>query len=45
MRTELVQAFMLKNGECFDTIVLQDVQNRLAQMDDSNAALVMGLSL
>ena len=24
MRPELVQAFMLKNGECFDTVTLQD---------------------
>ena len=45
MRPELVQAFMLKNGECFDTVTLQDVQNKLSQLDDSKSALVMGLNL
>ena len=45
MRLELVQAFMLKNGECFDTVTLQDVQNKLSQLDDSKSALVMGLNL
>ena len=45
MKPELVQAFLLKNGECFDMIVLQDVQQKLADLDDSKSALLMGLSL
>ena len=36
---------MLKNGECFDTVTLHNVQNELSQLDDSKSALVMGLSL
>ena len=36
---------MLKNGECFDMMALQDVQNKLAEVDDSRSALLMGLSL
>ena len=36
---------MLKNGECFDMSVVQDVQNKLSAVDDSKSALLMGMSL
>ena len=45
MKPELVQAFMLKNGECFDIMAAQDVQTKLAEIDDSKSALLMSLSL
>lgn len=45
MKPELVQAFMLKNGECFDQMVIQDVQNKLEDLDDSKSALMMSLNL
>lgn len=45
MKQELVQAFMLKNGECFDMTVIQDVQSKLSEIDDSKSALLMGLNL
>ena len=45
MKQELVQAFMLKNGECFDMMAVQDVQNKLMEIDDSKSAMLMGLSL
>lgn len=45
MKPELVQAFMLKNGECFDIMVAQNVQNKLAEIDDSKSAPLMSLSL
>ena len=45
MKPELVQAFMLKNGECFDMMAIQDVQNKLTEVDDAKSALLMSLSL
>ncbi|MBR5385528.1 MAG: TM2 domain-containing protein [Bacteroidales bacterium] len=45
MKAEYVQAFMLKNGDCFDMLALQDVQNKLAEVDDSKSAPLMGLGL
>ena len=45
MKPELVQAFLLKNGECFDMMALQDVKNKLAELDDSKSTLLMGLGL
>lgn len=45
MKPEIVQAFMLKNGECFDMMAVQDVQNKLAEVDDAKSALLMSMSL
>ena len=45
MKPELVQAFMMKNGECFDMMAVQDVQNKLTEMDDSKSAMMMSLNL
>ena len=36
---------MLKNGECFDVAMVEDVQRRVAELDDSKASLLMSLSL
>lgn len=36
---------MLKNGECFDVSMVEDVQRRVAELDDSKASLLMSLSL
>ena len=45
MKPELVQAFMLKNGECFDMMAVQDVQNKLAEVDDAKSAMLMSMNL
>ncbi len=45
MRAELVQAFMMKNGECFDMMAAQDVQRQLSELDDSKAPFFMSLNL
>ena len=45
MKPELVQSFLLKNGECFDAMAIQDVQNKLNEIDDSKSALLMSVSL
>ena len=45
MKQELVQAFMLKNGECFDFVTAQEVQKKLEALDDSNSAILYSLNL
>ena len=45
MKEELVQAFLLKNGDCFDIMAIQDVRNKLADVDDSKSALLVSMSL
>lgn len=45
MKQEFIQAFMLKNGECFDMAVVQEVQRQLAAVDDTKAAYFMSLNL
>lgn len=45
MKPELIQSFMLKNGECFDSSVIMDIQARLEDIDDSKAPLLMSLNL
>ena len=35
MKQELVQAFMLKNGDCFDFVAAQEVQKKLAHLQSS----------
>ena len=36
---------MLKNGECFDMLTAQDIQNKLSEIDDSKSSVLMGMSL
>lgn len=45
MKQELVQAFMLKNGDCFDLLAAQEVQKRLTELDDDKATVILSLSL
>lgn len=45
MKQELIQSFLLSNGECFDSIHLQQIQNTLAAVDDAKSGVVLGLSL
>lgn len=45
MRPELVQSFIVKNGECFDVAAAQDVQKQLTEVDDSKAAVIMSMNL
>ena len=36
---------MLKKGECFDMMAAQSVQNKLVEIDDDKAAIIMSLNL
>lgn len=45
MKQELVQAFLLKNGECFDSITAPEVQRKLEEIDDSKSSLLMSINL
>lgn len=43
MKPETMQAFMLKNGECFDSAMIFDIQTKLEQIDDSKAMALLSL--
>ena len=45
MKPELVQAFLMKNGECFDSYQIPEIQKELEAVDDNKSGLLMGLSL
>lgn len=45
MKQEFIQAFLIKNGECFETCVIPDIQKRLSSVDDSKSGVVLGVSL
>lgn len=45
MRQELIQSFLMKNGECFETFRLPEIQKRLEAVDDFSSGVVLGLSL
>ncbi len=45
MKSEMIQSFMLKNGECFNSASIMDIQTQLEKVDDSKAALLMSLNL
>ncbi len=45
MKPELVQAFIIKYGECFDTNSIMDVQRRISNLDDSQAPILMSMNL
>ena len=44
MTQEMIQSFMLKNGECFDMAVIPDIQRKLAEVDDSKASMILSVS-
>ncbi len=45
MIAELVQSFMMKNGDRFDIMFAQDIQRQLTELDDSKAPFILSLSL
>lgn len=45
MKEETIQAFMLKNGECFDVAAIQEIKDKLASLDDSKSIPVLSVSL
>ncbi len=44
MRQEFIQNFMMKNGECFDSYQLSQVQQLLENIDDAKAPIILGQS-
>ncbi|MCQ2153407.1 MAG: TM2 domain-containing protein [Bacteroidales bacterium] len=42
MKQELVQAFIMKNGEYFDPYQLPQVQQALDEVDDTKGAIILG---
>lgn len=44
MTQEMIQSFMLKNGECFDMAVIPDIQRKLEEVDDSKASMILSVS-
>ena len=45
MKQELIQSFILKNGEYFDPVLLPEIQRQLQEVSDEKAAYILGLSL
>lgn len=43
MKPELIQSFLLKNGECFDPFQLSGIQASLSEIDDAKSALILGM--
>lgn len=44
MQQELIQNFLIKNGECFDSAQLVQIKSQLETIDDSKAGIVLGQS-
>ena len=44
MKQEQIQAFMLQNGECFDTVQVPEIQKLLEAVPDEKASMVLGAS-
>ena len=45
MKQELIQSFLLQNGECFETFQIPEIQKQMAAVDDAKSAVFLGLSL
>lgn len=45
MSPELVQSFLVRYSDCFDTMAIIDVQNKLNELDDSKFGVVMSMNL
>jgi len=45
MKLELVQSFLVKNGECFATYQIPEIQKQLEAVEDSKSGAILGLSL
>ena len=45
MKQEIIQSFLLSNGEKFDNYQLPEIQKQLEAIDDSKSGMVLGVSL
>lgn len=45
MKQEIIQSFLLSNGEKFDSYQLPEIQKQLEAIDDSKSGMVLGVSL
>jgi len=45
MKQELVQQFLMNNGECFDTLQVPQIQKQLEEIPDEKSGIVLGVSL
>ena len=45
MKQELIQSFLLKNGEFFDPVFLPEIQRQLQDVNDEKSAYILGISL
>ena len=45
MSPELVQSFLVRYSDCFDTMAIIDVQNKLNELDDSKFGVLMSMNL
>ena len=45
MRPELIQAFIIKYGDCFDSSTIMEVQRRISTLDDTQAPILMSMNL
>ena len=45
MKQEIIQSFLLSNGEKFDNYQLPEIQKQLETIDDSKSGMVLGVSL
>lgn len=45
MSPELVQSFLVRYSDCFDTMAIIDVQNKLNELDDSKFGILMSMNL
>ena len=44
MKQDYIQAFMMKNGDCFEPFQLAQIKTKLAEIDDSKAPVLVGQS-
>ena len=45
MRPELIQAFIIKYRDCFDSSTIMEVQRRISTLDDTQAPILMSMNL
>jgi hypothetical protein len=42
MKQEIIQQFMMQNGECFDPMMQAEIQKQLEEVDDSKSGMLLG---
>ena len=42
MKQEIIQQFMMQNGECFDPMMQAEIQKPLEEVDDSKSGMLLG---